>query len=313
MLQEAKKTENDFFLGQLDDLFLPTDLNFIFSDPHRENLIEFHQRQPVKFITKQEIVPVQIPQFLQKKTLKTQNPPEKSKSNDGRWTKDEQHRFAEAVYLYGNDWKKIQEHVNSRNITQVRSHAQKFLMKLKENRSLLDRGLGQGLSWTKTIIYLQKILPSPELKEVLFSVEQSCHKKSSGHSKVLKGLRKLKPLVKEEDEEEIREEKIFEGGRGEIRMRKMSFAYDRYGTFLNLGDDSNCFHKNNKKKFAKPEEEQELMQKLIKCFNGNPAENITLNSSFDETCSIDGDNNKFIGFNPLNNKNNMIFEHLEGL
>lgn len=45
----------------------------------------------------------------------------------GKWTKEEHTRFMDAFNAYGKNWKKIQESVATRSITQVRSHAQKCL------------------------------------------------------------------------------------------------------------------------------------------------------------------------------------------
>ena len=126
----------------------------------------------IKFIlTKQQSPSVKL---LQKKTLEKPNELnlENEKSNNGRWSKEEQKRFAEAVLKFGNNWKKIQNYVSSRNITQIRSHAQKFLMKLKENDFLNYKGLEQNLSWTKIMNFLTKTLTFDEFKNVIFSVEQ---------------------------------------------------------------------------------------------------------------------------------------------
>lgn len=45
----------------------------------------------------------------------------------GKWTREEHTRFMDAYANYGKNWKKIQEYVATRTITQVRSHAQKCL------------------------------------------------------------------------------------------------------------------------------------------------------------------------------------------
>ena len=50
-------------------------------------------------------------------------------------------------------------------------------MKLKENELLTNKGLEKNLSWTKVMIYLKSTLSYDELKEVLFSVEQTGQKK----------------------------------------------------------------------------------------------------------------------------------------
>ena len=116
-------------------------------------------------------------------------------SNGGRWNKDEQLRFAEAVFLYGNEWKKIQNHIFSRNLTQVRSHAQKFLMKLKETTFYRDLNLDLNLSWTKVMIYLRTNVEKNLLKEVLFSVEQNEEK--NVEKKNIKNIFKKNLLKKE--------------------------------------------------------------------------------------------------------------------
>ena len=63
------------------------------------------------------------------KTLSAQS----SKSQaTGRWTPEEHKRFVEALKLYGKNWKKVEEHVKTRDGTQVRSHAQKYFAKLEK-------------------------------------------------------------------------------------------------------------------------------------------------------------------------------------
>ncbi len=50
----------------------------------------------------------------------------------GRWTHEEHQKFVEAIFIYGNDWKVVQKHIGTRTSTQARSHAQKFLIRLKK-------------------------------------------------------------------------------------------------------------------------------------------------------------------------------------
>jgi SHAQKYF class myb-like DNA-binding protein len=52
--------------------------------------------------------------------------------SDGRWNSDEHKRFIKGCLLYGNNWKKVEGYVQTRTSTQIRSHAQKFLIKLKK-------------------------------------------------------------------------------------------------------------------------------------------------------------------------------------
>ena len=168
---------SNIFLSDIHNIFLPSNNDSISNEFKSECKEELPIKQQIKFIsTKQESPPVNL---LQKKTNLKPNDysTDSENSNNGRWTKEEQNRFAEAVLKFGNDWKNIQNHISSRNITQVRSHAQKFLMKLKENNFLINRGLDLNLSWTKIMNYLNKTLTYEELKEVLFSVEQTGQKK----------------------------------------------------------------------------------------------------------------------------------------
>ena len=172
---------SNIFLSDMQPIFLPINYDNISHELLNESK-EAPLKQHIKFISvKQDSPSVSL---LQKKT----NPKNDNynmgidNSNNGRWSKEEQNLFAEAVLKYGNDWKNIQNHVSSRNITQVRSHAQKFLMKLKESNLLKERGLEQNLSWTKIMNFLKNNLTYDELKDVLFSVEQTGQKKNRNES-----------------------------------------------------------------------------------------------------------------------------------
>lgn len=63
--------------------------------------------------------------------------------NEGRWNDDEHLRFIEAISIYGNNWKEVQKYVGTRSSNQVRSHAQKFILKLK---TFKDDSLGIDLT-----------------------------------------------------------------------------------------------------------------------------------------------------------------------
>jgi SHAQKYF class myb-like DNA-binding protein len=58
--------------------------------------------------------------------------------SDGRWNTEEHIRFIRGCLLYGNNWKKVESHVKTRTSTQIRSHAQKFLIKLKKKYKIND-------------------------------------------------------------------------------------------------------------------------------------------------------------------------------
>jgi SHAQKYF class myb-like DNA-binding protein len=52
--------------------------------------------------------------------------------NNGRWTNEEHQLFLEAIFMFGNEWRKVQEHIKTRSSTQARSHAQKFFISIKK-------------------------------------------------------------------------------------------------------------------------------------------------------------------------------------
>ena len=288
------------FSQDLNNIFLPTNYDNIPNEFLFESKEDLPSKHPVKFIlTKQENPSVSL---LQKKTI--QKPSDSSvdsdNSNNGRWTKDEQKRFAEAVLKYGNDWKNIQSYVASRNITQVRSHAQKFLMKLKESNFLKDRGLDSNLSWTKVINFLTNNLTYAELKEVLFSVEQTSNKNIE--IKNIKNLKKIqkKKIKKKNSLEEEKEtnSKIMNDSNAQSDNTCYSCKYNSYGKNYNSDYDEDY---NIKQKIIK-QEEDEILQKLIECFNNSYGEN-TQNSSFEEnSIKEDGNDNRFNFLNEIQNK-----------
>ena len=63
---------------------------------------------------------------------------QEAKQTNGRWNKHEHEKFLLGyklcylgLQLYGKNWKKISEMVGTRTGSQIRSHAQKFFMKVE--------------------------------------------------------------------------------------------------------------------------------------------------------------------------------------
>ena len=282
---------SNIFFSDINSIFLPSNNDSISNELKSESKEELPIKQHIKFIsTKQESPPVNL---LQKKTKLKQNDysTDSENSNNGRWTKEEQNRFAEAVLKYGNDWKNIQNHVFSRNITQVRSHAQKFLMKLKESNFLINKGLDLNLSWTKIMNYLNKTLTYDELKEVLFSVEQIGPKKIGKH----KNCKNLKKIQNKHKQSKKNPSKLYNNKLKNGVMENNNFYYKK--DLINLDEDVDNY--NIKPTMIKEEEDEKELQKFIECFN-SPSSEITLNSSFEEISNKEEEED--IEYNYLNQK-----------
>lgn len=51
------------------------------------------------------------------------------------WSDEEHDKFIEALQLFDRDWKKIEAFVGSKTVIQIRSHAQKYFLKVQKNGS----------------------------------------------------------------------------------------------------------------------------------------------------------------------------------
>ena len=83
--------------------------------------------------------------------------------NKGRWTKEEHLLFIDAIFQYGNEWKKIQDYIKTRSTIQIRSHAQKFFTKLMEKLSITNEFYKKTENVDKTFNYIKECLPKSEL------------------------------------------------------------------------------------------------------------------------------------------------------
>lgn len=243
---------------------LSDNLNDIFSEFSEEP-----KRKNIKFVLTKEEVPSMT--FLKKKIISKLD--DNGNLNGGRWNKEEQFRFAEAVLKYGNDWKQIQRHVYSRNMTQVRSHAQKFLMKLKETNFMMNQKINPNLSWTKIMNYLRANFQYNELKDLFFSVEQKEEKKE--------GKKKIRRIINKSNKNKKK------------NNSEMSCAgdsnCDTNGESFHILSENDSFNEIDYEKEEK--DEKEALEKFIECFN-NTSEDINLNSSF-EDISIQEDINRY--------------------
>lgn len=63
----------------------------------------------------------------------------------GRWSKEEHQKFVEGVTKFGKNWKKVEEYIGTRTGAQIRSHAQKFFIRLtKEYKKRSEKNEREG-------------------------------------------------------------------------------------------------------------------------------------------------------------------------
>ena len=56
----------------------------------------------------------------------------------GRWTKEEHNLFVKALELHGKSWKLIQKTVKTRSIVQIRTHSQKYFLKIDKTKQSVE-------------------------------------------------------------------------------------------------------------------------------------------------------------------------------
>ena len=169
-------------------------------------------------------------------------------------------------------------------------------MKLKENEFLKEKGLDLSASWTKVINFMFNHLTNEELKNVLFSVEQTTHKRNE--RRYIKCFKKNSKNTKYSDDHETSLTNVNSDTSSEANgSRRVSNSF--------LNEENDCFSGENSRK--RKEEDKIMLEKFLKCFNSN-SEELLLNTSFEEE-EENKENNEYSFINPLNNKSIINFNN----
>ncbi|KRX10483.1 Homeodomain protein [Pseudocohnilembus persalinus] len=146
----------------------------------------------------EEVKPLNSDKVLQQQQQQQQE--EQSTTNDmnnnsnnlkqfeeGRWSKEEHQRFLDAIELYNKNWKKVEEHVGTRNGAQIRSHAQKFFNKIKKEVKKKNQGLAQ-LGMEENISDISQM---SLIQQIKYAQDQQSGQVKSCRNKVLRENKQL--------------------------------------------------------------------------------------------------------------------------
>ena len=196
---------------------------------------------------------------------------ENEKTNEGRWNYDEHLRFIEAINKFGNDWKEVQKYVGTRSSNQVRSHAQKFILKLK---TFKDSSIGIDLTdnsvknLTDIIKKIKEVEENNKNSNILLLLSQKLSERN------LKSNEETYNLYKKEKNKEV------------IKSKK---GNDNNENIDNNNDNINL--KFNKKEIN---EENIQIKKNNNDINKNINNNFEVNNNINENICFDKNENKEI-------------------
>ena len=112
----------------------PKEYHKILIKPKKQ--IVFHSKEPKQERNKKQLIGKKTYHFFVEKIDDTCK-------KEGRWDYEEHIKFLEAVDKFGFNWKKIKALISTRTSIQIRTHAYKFLNKLK---TFKDEELGIDLT-----------------------------------------------------------------------------------------------------------------------------------------------------------------------
>lgn len=245
-----------------------------------------------KFLIKQKKFFFKVLNGKQKRKINKNN----NSFSNGRWTKEERNKFAYSLWKFGTDWKKIRQYITSRSIFQIISHSQKYLMKLKSNEYIIQKGLNiQKLNWEECFKCLKQNLNDAELFFVITSVECDIGDNNRMSNKYLK----KKCLVIKENFHWLKEYlglAIFNEFRNNNNFNKSIFNHNELNIFNNKENENNLISLNE---CSNDNDSGDLFNEIINLKNDNYYFGIKNNEyeSFDNISLLSINNNNIFDIN----------------
>ena len=182
-MDKISSFSKQFLWSEIDDINFPS-INFeIIEDKNDiESIYHFNgfhdltlsspKNEPkinkIKFVTK----PNKTSFIISKKKTQREEKSVDNPISTGRWSREERIQFAQCLWKFGTNWSKIIGIITTRDNIQIRSHAQKFLVKLKSNEEIIKKQLKlNNLNWAKTFKIIKENFNDEELLSLLISVE----------------------------------------------------------------------------------------------------------------------------------------------
>lgn len=211
---------------------------------------------------------------------------------NGRWTKEERIKFAIGLWKFGTDWAKIKQYISTRSIIQIRSHAQKFLLKLISDEDLMKKGLQlKGLSWKDIIKLLKNSFNDIDFLNILISIESELGDNNRMTKNYIERKKNSKPKLYSLTEEnnislassEDNSKNHIENGTSTSLLNEEEIKISLKGTILDESAPSqDLIYDNNFNYYHKSEENEKdniLLDKYINN-NTNDYKSVSFDDSF---------------------------------
>ena len=107
----------------------------------------------------------------------------------GHWSSEENKRFIEAIVKYGTNWEKVHNEVKTRSQIQIRSHAQKFYLRLKKckNEELGINFTSNTIRSIKDMIkHIQSVNSDYDIVKIFLNLPKLCEIQNKTESDIEK-------------------------------------------------------------------------------------------------------------------------------